>query len=595
MNEATSSPIDSPPSDVPRYFGDSEYDDRKYSYSSPPSSVPSSGNSSFGHASFQPFPEYCQDAIYTYSSPLAHNMHQGYHLPPPPAPAVQQQLPPTYGEYTMQMPQTAPRAAMIPGLAINRPAPEIHPDLLDRPEPKRRKTCPEIYTTTSSPTKSIRKDAKRGAGKDGEDVWPTEVEVAFFESIRLVPKLGRKKIVVNGKPCGRNELIGDYIRRKTGVLRSRKQVSSHIQVLKNIRRGDTEFTELVAEPKAGEAEEDFTPEAHRLFFLPQEFAHVQPEPHQPPPPPPRAPNFGALAAPAFHDGLLSPYCGGSFFSQTSSSGPSSPALSACSGRSLSPYGNMARTPSTESLPQQVYQMKLASPLASPYPQTVQGEHVIYQHEPTAASTSQAYCVPALPPPPQITSINVDATPKASPSKLGHRRAASRGLSLHIPPNNFGQQQQQQQQQQLQQNRLAPAAAMQDGQLNESYQAQSNPSTPWPQMLHTPTCPPPAPSMLPSPSQKNRLTAIWAESSEDWNKASPALEKSFDYERELSAAVISSQNMQKAAARGSVPLKRSFTDVPLSSSNDFLSGESNQNELKHEDDQFFTSLLGSREF
>lgn len=90
------------------------------------------------------------------------------------------QLPPTYHEYTMQMPQTAPRAAMIPGLAIDRPVPDIHPDLQDRPEPKRRKTCPEIYTTTSSPTKSIGK-AKRGAGKDGEDVWPTEVEVAFFE------------------------------------------------------------------------------------------------------------------------------------------------------------------------------------------------------------------------------------------------------------------------------------------------------------------------------------------------------------------------------------------------------------------------------
>lgn len=254
---------------------------------------------------------------------------------------------------------------------------------------------------------------------------------------------------------------------------------------------------------------------------------------------------------------------------------------------------MARTPSTDSLPQQVYHMKLASPLESPYPQTMQGEHVIYQHEPTSSSTPHGYAVPSLPPPPQITSINVDATPKASPSKLGHRRAASRGLSLHIPPNNF------EQQQQMQQNRLAPAPAMQDGTMDQlpmqSYQGHSNPSTPWPQMLHTPTCPPPAPSMLPSPSQKNRLTAIWAESSEDWNKASPALEKSFDYERELSAAVISSQNMQKAAARGSAPLKRSYTDVPLSSTNEFLSGGSQDGEVKQEDDKFFTSLLGSREF
>ncbi|KAG2224310.1 hypothetical protein INT45_012879 [Circinella minor] len=71
-------------------------------------------------------------------------------------------------------------------------------------------------------------------GKDKEEqVWPPDVESAFVEALETIPKLGRRKILVNGKPCGRNELISDFILRKTGKNRTRKQVSSHIQVLKN--------------------------------------------------------------------------------------------------------------------------------------------------------------------------------------------------------------------------------------------------------------------------------------------------------------------------------------------------------------------------
>ncbi|KAK4053091.1 hypothetical protein OIV83_001826 [Microbotryomycetes sp. JL201] len=83
--------------------------------------------------------------------------------------------------------------------------------------------------------------------------------------ITLVPRLGRKKVLVAGKSLGRNELIADYVLRKTGEVRSRKQVSSHIQVLKNLRKDDAHFLWMVNEPK-DDIEEDFSEENALKFF-----------------------------------------------------------------------------------------------------------------------------------------------------------------------------------------------------------------------------------------------------------------------------------------------------------------------------------------
>lgn len=66
--------------------------------------------------------------------------------------------------------------------------------------------------------------------------WPDDVQKAFEEAIILIPKRTSKNIKVNGITQGRNQYISLYIQHKTGVYRTPKQVSSHIQGLCSSKR-----------------------------------------------------------------------------------------------------------------------------------------------------------------------------------------------------------------------------------------------------------------------------------------------------------------------------------------------------------------------
>ncbi|KAG6820592.1 hypothetical protein H0H93_014508 [Arthromyces matolae] len=93
-------------------------------------------------------------------------------------------------------------------------------------------------TTSITPQRKHRKLLKDGSGVE---VWPESIEKIFVQGLHeywVSPYANSAQS--RGRSRWRNQYLVDYLQ-KAGIDRSKKQVASHIQVLRNMWKGEPEF------------------------------------------------------------------------------------------------------------------------------------------------------------------------------------------------------------------------------------------------------------------------------------------------------------------------------------------------------------------
>ncbi|TFK54920.1 hypothetical protein OE88DRAFT_976143 [Heliocybe sulcata] len=129
---------------------------------------------------------------------------------------------------------------------------------------------PAIASPSSSPSSSMSCTQKtltpqrkhRKMLKDGSsEVWPESVEEIFVQGLREYWQ-SPWATFSRGRSRWRNQFLVDFLN-KRGIERSKKQVASHIQVLRNMWKGEHEYSLVAAGDELFDGMNSLTSESHQ--------------------------------------------------------------------------------------------------------------------------------------------------------------------------------------------------------------------------------------------------------------------------------------------------------------------------------------------
>ncbi|KAK4048640.1 hypothetical protein OIV83_004610 [Microbotryomycetes sp. JL201] len=107
----------------------------------------------------------------------------------------------------------------------------------------------EPTTPIQAPVTRVSKSGKvkhePGTITDNGQLWTDEIDSALLEAMRLIPNIQRRTVEVDGQELGRNALLSEFVFRKTGWFRSKRQIGSHLQLLKKHNEGNAQVMDLL--------------------------------------------------------------------------------------------------------------------------------------------------------------------------------------------------------------------------------------------------------------------------------------------------------------------------------------------------------------